>query len=227
VLNERHDWLDFVGAMLAAEIPGKVLRDLRALEERLPATPPEAKPEPGEATDGYTLRALLRDLTAHERAGRLAMFSYDPDYNAREKVLAALPERDGLMTLCIAEAGEPTAAALLKLCAMAARRTGKTLDDVQDLPLAAGLEFLEGKTKQGEENDNAPSKRSRKGIGGRKRLTKAEEEKRLALLREWWRAQIAGVERKTFCRDKDITLKTLGTYVNWHSTRKSRNTNSD
>jgi hypothetical protein len=52
-----------------------------------------------------------------------------------------------------------------------------------------------------------------------------EEERRLKILRDWWQAQEAGIRQKDFCRDKGITVKVLQRYVNWHGTRKTRNTN--
>jgi len=153
----------------------------------------------------------------------------------------AKPGVEQLKTLCIGEGDEFTAAVLQKLCARAARNTGKTLDDVLSLPIVPGLKLLDhyatskagtpsraAPPKQGEGNggtDSPPKNRSRKGVGGRKPVAGAEETKRLDLLREWWKAQEAGVKQKDFCTGKGIKVGTLQRYVNWHATRKTRNTN--
>ena len=94
-----------------------------------------------------SLQALLSDLEAQERAGRLAMFTPDPDCAARNERLASVPGR--LKTLCSAksEDGEFTAASLRKACVdAAAGRTGETSDDVLALSIEAGLERLDGKS---------------------------------------------------------------------------------
>ena len=104
----------------------------------------------------YTLRALLHDLKAHEIAGRLVTVRYDPDYNARGEFLDSVSGE--LRKLCLAEAGEFTAEVLLRLCAVAARRTGKTLDAVQDLPIAAGEKLLDGDAGKTPPPDQATSK---------------------------------------------------------------------
>jgi hypothetical protein len=81
------------------------------------------------------------------------------------------------------------------------------------------------KPEQGEGDGGKAPNRSRKGKGGKAPLSKAEEKERLEMLRDWWQAQEAGVKRKDFCRDKGIPLKTLKRYVNWHGTRRIRDTN--
>lgn len=81
------------------------------------------------------------------------------------------------------------------------------------------------KTEQGEGDGGAPSKRPRKGKGGKPALSQVEEEKRLETLKDWWQAQETGVKRKDFCRDKGIKVSVLKRYVNWHGTRRIRDTN--
>lgn len=77
-------------------------------------------------------------------------------------------------------------------------------------------------------NENAKERKpSRKGIGGRKPLSADEEKKRLDVLSDWLQANEAGIDQKQFCRDKGIKRSTLRRYVNWYSTRQSRNTNSE
>ena len=85
----------------------------------------------------------------------------------------------------------------------------------------------ESKRNDGAGTKTVQSKRPRKGKGGKPPLSKDQEDERLAVLRDWWQAYGAGIGQKRFCRDRGITLKQLRTFVNWHGTRQSRNTNSD
>jgi hypothetical protein len=71
-----------------------------------------------------------------------------------------------------------------------------------------------------------PAKRFRKGKGGKPRLSKEEEQRRLEILSDWVQAQSADVAGKDFCRDKGIKLKELRAFVDWDSTRRKRGTNS-
>jgi hypothetical protein len=69
-------------------------------------------------------------------------------------------------------------------------------------------------------------RQSRKGVGGKPRLSKEEEQRRLEILSDWVQAQSADVAGKDFCRDKGIKLKELRAFVDWDSTRRKRGTNS-
>jgi len=122
-----------------------------------------------------------------------------------------------------------TAANVVRLRARVCRAKPCTLEEADALTLDELADVLEAPGKhdkaEGEGDAGKPSKRSRKGKGGKPALPPAEEKKRLDILKDWWQAQEAGVKRKDYCQDKGIPLKTLKRYVNWHGTRKIRDTN--
>ncbi len=112
-----------------------------------------------------------------------------------------------------------------------APRAPELTSNANSTPAAAPGEGKEkdadGTTPDGAANENAKERKpSRKGIGGKKPLPADEEKKRLDVLRDWWQANEAGIDQKQFCRDKGIKRNMLRRYVNWYSTRQSRNTNS-
>ena len=131
--------------------------------------------------------------------------------------------------------------ALIRLRGKIAGRQVGAKSEQGEAATATGSTAPADQTKRGEgtsgadstpkvEGGNAgstPAKRSRKGVGGKPRLSKEEEQRRLEIVNDWEQAQSAGVKRKDFCDDKGIKLKDLRTCVNWHGTRKSRATNSE
>jgi hypothetical protein len=80
-----------------------------------------------------------------------------------DREIGAKPGVGSLETFCIVEADGFTAAILQKLCAVAARNTGKTLDDVLSLPIVPGLKLLECYATS--KTDSTPPKRG-EGNGG-------------------------------------------------------------
>jgi len=100
-------------------------------------TPPADKRSAGFpfTRDSYPLWMVAEDLKAIQEG-----------YSLEQPEARAAHRSEGfarLETFCIAEAGEFTPAVLRKLCAVAARRTGKTLRDVLSLAIVAGAELLE------------------------------------------------------------------------------------
>jgi hypothetical protein len=133
--------------------------------------------------DSYPLREVARDLEAIQEG----YFLEQPEARAAHKGEGFAR----LETFCIAEAGEFTPAVLRKLCAVAARRTGKTLRDVLSLAIVPGLELLEccatsntGSTppaatpKQGE--GNGATKPAVKAKRGRRADTDPKADKKVA-----------------------------------------------
>ncbi len=61
-----------------------------------------------------------------------------------------------------------------------------------------------------------------KPTGGGRRLTESEARKRLEVLGKWHKARDAGISQKDFCRDNNLSLKKLTTYINWSAQRQRR-----
>ncbi len=63
---------------------------------------------------------------------------------------------------------------------------------------------------------------SRKGIGGRPRLSAKEAKRRTIILKAWARAKGARVRQKDFCRDNNLTTSQLGKCVAWQAQKNRR-----
>jgi hypothetical protein len=68
----------------------------------------------------------------------------------------------------------------------------------------------------------APATSKSNNCGGRPKLPKPEEHKRLKMVADWQRAKEAGIDQKTFCDDKHIDLKCLQQAINWSAQRRRR-----
>jgi hypothetical protein len=94
--------------------------------------------------------------------------------------------------------------------------------ELQEVEHRANLKWMKAVDREAKQTWSASAELSIRRKRGRPSLQSDQENDRQRLFGAWERAKGAGVGRKEFCEDQDVTLNHLEKIINWQSQRKRR-----